>query len=183
METLNYKIIGYTKKNLSPILFVGFADYGDFRNGAKLVLSLNSMEFYRPFKYGEEFFSPDNLPENAMWALDKKIELSEKAVSIVKKINTEYSSQSHSLSMYIDTHFDYHQKITRLQTHNIELPCEFCKDYYPMCKALEFFNENNKLQKDVFLLKDRLTEVKKSYELLRVAVFNKFFVGKKAKTR
>ena len=176
----NFEIVGYTKKNLSPIVRVGFADYGDFRNGIKLAASWATGDFYRPV-YTEEYFTVDTLPEDAKWVL-KEFKLSEKAMKVVLTINNEFSSQSRSLSDYIRIFFDYHRKIYSMSIHNIDFPTEFKCDYWAMYNCLGFFKENTELSNQLSDCRKINSEIVKTLNNIREVVFNKFYVGKLGKS-
>ena len=175
----NFEIIGYTKKNLSPIIRVGFADYGDFRNGIKFAASWDNGNFYRPV-YVEEYFTVDTLPDSAKWVL-RDFELSPTAQQIVNTINNEFSSQSKSLSDYIRISFNYYSKIYSMSIHNIDFPTEFKCDYWAMYNCLGLLKEKTELSNKLSDCQKRNTEISKVLTKIRETVFNKFYVGKLGK--
>lgn len=177
----NIEIVGWTKKNLSAIIRIGFADYGDYRYGCLYAISQEG-EIYRPIMHGAEFFTSENLPEAAKWVLTKEQVYNEKSQTIIDTINKEFSTQTGSLDAFIRITFEYRQLIEWSAVHNIEVPSEYNSSaYYTMKQAVELFKEKQKLQEELTKLKQTSSALRKELDTLKNKVFTKFFVGKLGK--
>lgn len=177
----NVEILGWTKKNLSAVIRIGKADYGDFRNGTIYAISQMG-EIYRPIDFNEEFFTRENLPESANWVLTKEQIFSEKSLRIISTINKEFASQTGSLDSFIRTKFEYEGLINGTSIHRIEMPEVYEGSvYYPMLNALKFFKEKMKLQQDLTKSHERSSKLATELISLKSRVFAKFFVGKLGK--
>jgi hypothetical protein len=178
---LNYNIIGYTKKNLSPIYAIGLADYGDYRFKFNLVASISG-SFYRPLFIGEEYYTDENLPNEFKFILSRNVFLSDESKELISVINKEFSTQTPSIVNYIKVYFNFFRKIHATAIHNISFPLEYNSiAYIAMSDALIEYNEKLRYEKQLNETRVKLSNLHIEYRKLKENVFNKFYVGKLGK--
>lgn len=178
---LNYKIIGYTKKNLNPIYAIGLADYGDYRIKFNLVASISG-SFYRPLFNDEEYHTEENLPNEFKFILTRNVFLSDESKELISVINKEFSTQTPSIVNYIKVYFNFFRKIHATAIHNISFPLEYNSiAYIAMSDALIEYDEKLRYKKQLNETRVKLSNLHIEYRKLKENVFNKFFVGKLGK--
>jgi hypothetical protein len=179
----NVAVVGYTKKNLSPVIRVGFADCGDFSVCCHFAVKRGDGDIYRVVKLVEEFYTPEKLPEEAKWVLESRVELSVDTLKVVETINKEFSTQSGSLAKYIPVYFEYQLEFCCGQTGQIKCPTAYAPDYHPMSNAIEYRERFEKAENSLrgwwFENHRLIAEI----ETLKERVFDKFFVGKLGKKK
>lgn len=178
---LNYKIIGYTKKNLNPIYAIGLADYGDYRIKFNLVSSISG-SFYRPLFIGEEYYTDENLPNEFKFILNRNVFLSDESKELISVINKEFSTQTPSIVNYIKVYFNFYRRVHCTAIHNISFPLEYNPIAYDaMSVALNEYDEKLRYQKQLNETRVKLSNLHIEYRKLKEGVFNKFYVGKLGK--
>lgn len=178
---LNYKIIGYTKKNLNPIYAIGLADYGDYRIKFNLVSSISG-SFYRPLFNDEEYYTEENLPNEFKFILTRNVFLSDESKKLISVINKEFSTQTPSMVNYIRVYFNYYRRIHCREIHHISFPLEYNSIvYHAMSVALDEYDEKLRYQKQLNETSVKLSNLQIEYRKLKENVFNKFYVGKLGK--
>jgi len=174
----NIEIIGYTKRNLSYVIRIGFADYGDFRIGTLYALSQFG-HIYRPVNYNEGYYTPETLPSENQWIRCKELPgFSQDTKKIIETINSQFHGQSHNLNRYIRTLFEYEQEINHTSIHHIKMPTEYDYSYHVMDKALELYKKSNRLEKELKEKSNLCAQYATQLLNLKNKVFAKFFVGK-----
>lgn len=187
-NNLNFRVIGYTKKNLSPVVRVGYADFGDFRHGTNIISDWDG-NFYRPSVISNagiefnEFYYKEFLPNEFSKVAEREYVPSEKSKRIISEINKTYIGSVPNIVDYIVTLFRYETYVCGNSIHNVVFPEKYSIDYHIMLNAIRLKEELEELKRKHTLTTMQRNSCESELRKLKDKVFNRFFVGKIGKNK